>query len=173
MIQRMKSDSRQKFLIRMMNNKLREADAESPASTSRISLPHDIRWFPLLTHFITLYAVGHYIGHDGIAEAAFVLIHKMCFILYPLDFLNNRFSPPHKRKKFPKCLEVRNNMPIFALRNPPRVENTEARPPLKRWAYFFNGLKQTRYGQAEGYCICRRLQFLYILACLYPFIYNY
>ena len=27
-------------------------------------------------------------------------------------------------------------MPIFAAQNPPRVENTEARPPLKRWAYF-------------------------------------
>ena len=52
MIQRMKSDSRQKFLIRMMNNKLREADAESPASASRISFPsvplyyirEDIAW---------------------------------------------------------------------------------------------------------------------------------
>ena len=27
-------------------------------------------------------------------------------------------------------------MPIFVAQNPPRVENTEARPPLKRWAYF-------------------------------------
>jgi hypothetical protein len=26
---------------------------------------------------------------------------------------------------------------IFAARNPPRVENTEARPPQKRRAYFF------------------------------------
>ena len=26
---------------------------------------------------------------------------------------------------------------VFATQNPPRVENTEARPPLKRWAYFF------------------------------------
>ena len=28
-------------------------------------------------------------------------------------------------------------MPIFAALNPPRVENTEARPPLKRRAYSF------------------------------------
>lgn len=35
----------------------------------------------------------------------------------------------------PKSLAVWNNMPIFAAQNPPRVENTEARPPLKRRAY--------------------------------------
>ena len=39
MTQRMKSDSRQRYLMRMMNNKLREAVAESPASVSRISFP--------------------------------------------------------------------------------------------------------------------------------------
>ena len=50
--------------------------AESPAPASRISLPNDIRWFPLLWHFVTLCGVGHDIGHDGIAEAAFVLIHE-------------------------------------------------------------------------------------------------
>ena len=33
-------------------------------------------------------------------------------------------------------MEVRNNTPVFAARDPPRVENTEARPSLKRWAYF-------------------------------------
>ena len=48
-------------------------------------------------------------------------------------------------------------MPIFAARNPPRVENTEARPPLKRWAYFL-GLKQTRYGQAEGHIRMERYE---------------
>ena len=36
-------------------------------------------------------------------------------------------------------------MPIFAAQNPPRMENTEARPPLKRWAYFLKRQKQTRY----------------------------
>lgn len=49
-------------------------------------------------------------------------------------------------KLLPKNLEVWNNMPIFASQNPPRVENTEARPPLKRWAYFLKRHKQTRYG---------------------------
>ena len=32
-------------------------------------------------------------------------------------------------------MEVWNNMPIFAALNPHRMENTEARPPLKRRAY--------------------------------------
>ena len=64
------------FLTRGYEKNLREATAESPASASRISLPHDIRWFPLLRHFVTLDAVGHDIGHDGIAEAAFVLMHE-------------------------------------------------------------------------------------------------
>ena len=38
-------------------------------------------------------------------------------------------------KYLPKSLVVWNNMPIFVAQNPPRVENTEARPPLKRRAY--------------------------------------
>lgn len=50
--------------------------AESPASASRISSPHDIRWFPLLWNLVTFGAVGHYIGHDGITETALVLIHE-------------------------------------------------------------------------------------------------
>ena len=40
-------------------------------------------------------------------------------------------------------------MPIFAVRNPPRVENTEARPPLKRWAYFGGFLNDT-YEEKES-----------------------
>ena len=40
-------------------------------------------------------------------------------------------------------------MPIFAARNPPRVENTEARPPLKRWAYFGGFLNDT-YEEKES-----------------------
>lgn len=67
------------------------------------------------------------------------------------DLRPNGFSSiivfrPINEKKFPKSLVVRDNMPIFAARNPPRVENTEARPPLKRWAYFLKRQKQTRYG---------------------------
>ena len=60
---------------------------------------------------------------------------------FPSLFVGHRFPCwPHfslkKWKYLAKSLEVRNNMPKFAKRNPPRVENTEARPPLKRWACF-------------------------------------
>ena len=41
--------------------------------------PHDVCGAPFLWHFVTLGAIRYHVWHNGIAEPAFVLIHKNRF----------------------------------------------------------------------------------------------
>ena len=39
-------------------------------------IPHNVCRSPFLWHFVMLGAIRHHIWHNGIAETAFVLVHK-------------------------------------------------------------------------------------------------
>ena len=41
---------------------------------------------PFLGHFITLFAVGHHVWHNGIAESALVLVHQY---VYDIERINS------------------------------------------------------------------------------------
>ena len=44
--------------------------------TALFRLPHNICGTPFLGNFVTLCAIGHHVGHNGIAETALVLVHQ-------------------------------------------------------------------------------------------------